>query len=155
MTSEEENAIDAARDIAWKHFDLHAKQRIEVFKSYITLIAVIFAGYGIAFQAKIYVLGITIAFFSVLISILFWFLDQRTRKLIKLSEGYLKVEETRLAEVLHTKSITLFAESDRLSEASGQKTRKISYTRIFADFFLINIILALMLMATFIKLAVS
>jgi hypothetical protein len=58
MSDEPQKARDVARETAWKHFDLHAKQRIEVFKSYLTLSAVIFAGYGVAFQMKLYGVGI-------------------------------------------------------------------------------------------------
>jgi len=151
-----DKARDAARDIAWKHFDLHAKQRIEVFKSYVTLITVIFAGYGIAFQTKTHWLGVVVAVFSILISLLFWFLDRRTRELIKLSERYLKDEETRLAEILRSESIMLFTESDRLSDSSAKKGRRVSYSSIFTKFFWINIVLAALFIAVFLfNLAVS
>ena len=100
MGEEELKARDTARELAWRHFDLHAKQRIEVFKSYLTLLAVIFAGYGVAAQTKLNRVGFAIAIFSILISVFFWFLDRRTRDLVKLSEGYLKGEEERLSKVL-------------------------------------------------------
>jgi hypothetical protein len=112
-TGNEEVARTAARELAWRHFDLHAKQRIEVFKSYLTLVAVIFAGYGVTIQSRLNQVGLAIAFFSILISILFWFLDHRTRDLVKLSEEYLKGEEKRLANVLGDERIVRWS---RLSE---------------------------------------
>lgn len=150
MGDEEQKARDVARETAWKHFDLHAKQRIEVFKSYLTLSAVIFAGYGVAFQMKLYGVGIALALFSILIALLFWLLDQRTRDLIKLSEKYLKGEETRLADTLHDESINLFSESDRLSDVRKIMGTKISYGRIFSTFFIINIALAVFLVCVFV-----
>jgi hypothetical protein len=132
-------AQDAARDYAWKHFDVHAKQRIEVFKCYLTLVTITFAGYGIAFQNQYYGLGIGLAFFSIVIAILFYHLDCRTRDLVKISEQYLLEEERRLSQVLASEKIRLMAESDRLSELSSKFGRKKSYTRIFKEFFVINV----------------
>jgi hypothetical protein len=37
MSDDEQKARDCTREIAWRRFDLHAKQRIDVFKSYLTL----------------------------------------------------------------------------------------------------------------------
>lgn len=144
-----EKALDAARDLAWKHFELHAKQRIEVFKSYLTLTALVFAGYGVSIQAKVFGLGIFLCAFWILISTLFLLLDRRTRDLIKLSEDYLKDEELRLAGITKNSKIALFAESDRLSQLSTARGRTISYSRIFSEFFWLNIILALMLLVYF------
>jgi hypothetical protein len=142
-----DNALDAARDFAWKHFDLHAKQRIEVFKAYLTLTALVFAGYGVLIQAKIFGLGVFLSLFWICISIFFLHLDRRTRDLIKLSEDYFKDEELRLARIINNQKIALFAESDRLTQASTMRGRTISYGRIFLEFFWSNIILALMLLA--------
>jgi len=91
-----------------------------------------------------------LALFSILIALLFWLLDQRTRDLIKLSEKYLKGEETRLADTLHDESINLFAESDRLSDVEKIMGLKISYGRVFSTFFFINIALAAFLVCVFI-----
>jgi hypothetical protein len=135
MTEEETAAREISRDLSWKHFDLHAKQRIEVFKSYLTLVALIFAGYGVALQAKLYSVGMAIACFAAVVSVLFWFLDKRTRALIKLSEGYLKGEEQRLAATLQDARIALFTASDRLSDQDKICDVKISYGRIFSTFF--------------------
>lgn len=142
MNEDERVARDVARELAWRHFDLHAKQRIEVFKSYLTLLAVIFAGYGVAAQAKLNCVGIAIAIFSFLISIFFWFLDRRTRDLVELSEEYLKGDEERLSKTLNDTRILLFAESDRLSKANKICGLKISYGYIFTAFFFSNIVLA-------------
>jgi hypothetical protein len=144
-------AQDAARELAWRHFDLHAKQRIEVFKSYLTLLAVIFAGYGVSAQAKLNLVGEAIAVFSVLISLFFWFLDRRTRDLIKLAENYLKGEEKRLSQVLNDTRIELFTESDRLSDARKICGLKISYGKVFSVFFFANIILAILAFLFFLR----
>ena len=144
-----DKALEAARDLAWKHFDLHAKQRIEVFKAYLTLTALVFAGYGVSLQTKSFGLGIILCIFWILISILFLLLDRRTRDLIKISEVYLKEEESRLAKILKTQTIALFAESDRLSSLSAKRGRRVSYGRIFLEFFWVNIILAVLLMGFF------
>lgn len=141
------SAREVARDFAWKHFDLHAKQRIEVFKSYLTLITLIFAGYGVAFQTKNYGLGILLALFSLIVSFFFRQLDERTKALIKLSETYLKDEESNLARELQNKHIAIFAESDRLSEVQGPG---ISYGTIFSWFFLANGVFAVIMASLFV-----
>jgi hypothetical protein len=122
---------------------------MEVLKSYLALLALIFAGYGISFQTKSYSVGIILSVFSIMISILFLLLDRRTRDLIKLAENYLKEEEARLAAILQSNTILIFTESDRLREISKNRGRIISYSRLLTEFFWLNIITALIILAVF------
>ena len=132
-----EETQKAAREFAWKHFDFHAKQRIEVFKSYLTLLAFIFAGYGVAVQTSNFSLGALLAFYSICLAILFWRWDRRSCDLIKTSETYLLKDEAQLAAVVGPE-VRLFAESDRLSDESAKTGRRLSYTQILRDFFIIG-----------------
>ena len=49
---EEELAMREARRFAWDYFDLTQRHRLEMFKSYVTFVGLIYAGFGAALQTK-------------------------------------------------------------------------------------------------------
>jgi lipoprotein signal peptidase len=67
-----DESIKEARDLAWNHFNLHAGHRMEMFRSYVTYIAVVYAGYGWSLQAKAYWIGALLGLFAIIISISFF-----------------------------------------------------------------------------------
>ena len=84
-------------EYAWNYFQMHATQRISVFNFFVVLAALMTSGlvttFGLNLQAHL--LGIAIGVLLMMISFVFWKLDQRTRFLIKNSENALKIiEET-------------------------------------------------------------
>jgi hypothetical protein len=147
-TSDEE-ARKAAREFAWKHFEFHAKQRIEIFKSYLTLLALIFAGYGVAFQTKNYALGVVLTLYSQGLTTLFGFWDARSRDLIKISEAYLKTDEEWLAKLVGPK-VMLFTESDRIIAEPNSDSAKRSYTRIIRYFFVAGTVVNIAILIWFV-----
>lgn len=76
---------------AWKYFEIHSNQRITLFNYFLFIMTGLGAGIGISLQAsvKFAYVGVFISFFVILVSFIFWKLDQRTSFLIKESEKVL------------------------------------------------------------------
>jgi hypothetical protein len=93
------SARRAAASYAWEYFRYHARQRQEVFRFYIIIVGALIAGdisSADVFQNHRYVFGLVL----LVLSILFKRLDQRSHRLIKLAEAYLKIEEQCLSTEL-------------------------------------------------------
>ncbi|WP_035967346.1 hypothetical protein [Bradyrhizobium sp. YR681] len=127
-------AADAARELAWRHFDFHAKQRVDMFKAYLTIVAILFASFGVAAQYRFYLLGGAFSLLSVILSIVFYLFDVRTRQLIKISEAYLLKEERRLATLIDDRDIQLFKKGDLITNIGHQGFR-LTYTNLFRVLF--------------------
>lgn len=90
-----EMAPDKVLEHLWRFFALHAQQRISVFNFFVVLSGVLATAIGGGIQAGrpmallVSVLGILL----VLVSFVFWKLDQRGSDLIKLSESALRAGE--------------------------------------------------------------
>lgn len=97
-----------AHDYAWRYFELHAGQRLTLFNFFTVLTGFATAGIATTMQgsARFSILGIALGALLVLLSFVFWKLDQRAAFLVKHSEA---IQE--LAEV------ELLPESARLIEA--------------------------------------
>ena len=50
---EEEKYYEEARKFTWDHFDLHSKHRLEMFKSHVTFVGLVYAGYGAGFRKAV------------------------------------------------------------------------------------------------------
>lgn len=83
---------DQAVEHAWKYFELHSNQRITLFNYFLFIMAGLGAAIGASLQAsnKFSYVGIFISIFIILVSIVFWKLDQRTSFLVKQSEQVFK-----------------------------------------------------------------
>lgn len=132
-----EARLKEARDFAWNHFDLHAKQRMEMFRSYVTFIAVVYAGYGVSLQARAIFLGIVLCLFAIIISVIFYLFDLRIRQLLKISERYLLDEELRLSKAISNRNIRVFHKSDLVTQFRG-RCMKLTYSELFRSFYLFN-----------------
>jgi hypothetical protein len=77
-------------EIAWKWFDLHAKQRQTNIQFGITLIGALFASIGYCMQAGLYSGSLIIALFGILCCFVFHGIDRRNSSLVKCSESVLK-----------------------------------------------------------------
>lgn len=86
---------EQAFEHAWKYFELHSSQRTTLFNYFLFIIAGLGAGIGATFQASndLLYIGTFLSIFVVLVSIVFWKLDQRTSFLVKQSESILKTLE--------------------------------------------------------------
>ena len=137
------DARSRAASYAWEYFKYHARQRQEVFRFYIVIVGALTAGYissTEAFPNYRYVFGLLL----LIISILFKRLDQRSHKLIKLAESYLKVEEQHLSDELD-----LNADSDKIkiltgSDLPANKGRFLAtFRQIYTAIFLIGVMIGL------------
>ena len=79
----------------WGYFELHANQRMSVFKFFIGLATFLTASLLAAAVQKHHVAGVLLGTLLTLVSLVFWRLDERTCFLIKRSERALEqLEET-------------------------------------------------------------
>ena len=83
------------REHAWKYFELHANQRIAVFNFFLVASGAIAAGLAATLQGsqRFSSLGIALGLLLVLVSFVFWKLDQRVSFLIKHAESALSETE--------------------------------------------------------------
>lgn len=86
-----------ASEHAWRYFELHAQQRINVFNFYIAITGLLSAGIGFSLQqdGKYIFLCSTMGFIMIFISFIFWKLDHRVSMLIKNSELALQSIESK------------------------------------------------------------
>lgn len=151
-TSQIDECVKEARDLAWNHFDLHAGHRMEMFRSYVTYIAVVYAGYGWSLQAKAFWIGALLGLFAIIISTSFFLFDLRIRQLLKISERYLLDDEKRLAKSLANPNIRIFRKSDLITHVAVRYFR-LTYTNLFRGIYLSNILVSLMFLAALLIIA--
>lgn len=124
---------------AWKYFILHSTQRMTLFNYFLFIMAALGAGIGAILQAsdKLEYTGIYLSFLVVIVSIIFWKLDQRTSFLIKRSENVLIDLEARSGN-----GIEIFRneENNMLDENSNRFlfNKIITYGKIFRFTFFIT-----------------
>lgn len=145
-TKLEQELLKEAHEFAWKHFDFHARQRIDDFKSYLTLVTIMFAGFGVALQIRIFELGVMLCVLSFLLALIFLALEERNKQLVKVSEGYLKRSEARLKKAIGVSEITLFAKSEAVHKFLGMR---LSYSKLFRAFFVINLLVSIVMLIIF------
>ena len=111
---------------AWDHFAYHAQQRQTVFNFFLLLIGGCVAAYsstmgdsGGEYNYFRSFLGVVLA----LASLVFWRLDQRNARLVKVSEDALKKLEARMANDINEQSI-------RLMENAGKKVSSFPFSKI-------------------------
>ncbi|MDH2518611.1 MULTISPECIES: hypothetical protein [Acinetobacter calcoaceticus/baumannii complex] len=83
---------EQAVEHAWKYFELHSNQRITMFNYFLFIIAGLGTSIGVILQTSknLSYVGIFLSILSIIVSIIFWKLDQRTSFLIKQSEAVFK-----------------------------------------------------------------
>jgi hypothetical protein len=87
----------AGLEHAWRYFELHASQRMSVFNYFLVLSGVVAAGLAATLQGsqQLSILGAVLGLLLVLVSFVFWKLDQRVSFLMKHAESALtEVEKT-------------------------------------------------------------
>ncbi len=129
---------DQAVEHAWKYFELHSNQRITLFNYFLLIMAGLGTAVGVILQAsnKFSYVGVFASIFIIIVSVIFWKLDQRTSFLIKQSEQVFKKLE-RNSSI----DIGIFCNEDaNLERANKDKifTNKIvTYGFLFRSTFLI------------------
>ena len=133
---DENRARDEARKYAWDWFAYHAKQRLDVFRFYLIVVALIFAGALRLLETGLYFLSITLSMFLIFCTFLFYRLDRRNSTLVKLGEKYLKEEEKLLSEEINSKHIMI------LKQAENKKGCFSSFSQIFRYMFIAVVVIA-------------
>jgi hypothetical protein len=87
--------IKDARNYAWEHFKLHAAQRFTTFNFFIVLAVLMTTGLATALSKDFQYpeLALYMGLLLVVISFVFWKLDQRARQLLEVSKDALKEME--------------------------------------------------------------
>jgi len=142
---------------AYSLFDLHAKQRMDGFRSYLVASAVVFAAFAAMWREEAYSACAMVAFVYLVINLGFYTLDLRVLQLIKIAESTLIVIQAKLrasanwSEVDKSK-IEFFRESDAenyLIDRAFLKFGRITYRDVFYRIF------GVMSVLSFIGLAIS
>lgn len=102
------------QEYAWGYFELHANQRMSVFKFFVTLATFMVAGLSAAFVQGFPGVGAVFGILLVVTSFVFCKLDERTRFLIKNSEGALRLLERQLFDI---ECLRLFEQGEQKTEA--------------------------------------
>lgn len=86
------------RKYAWDYFSIHSSQRISTFNFYITLALATSTATATALQPSINlpIISLVLSVVLILISFVFYKLDQRNKMLIKCAEKALKESESRI-----------------------------------------------------------
>src|SRR5690348_12340886 len=130
--------LKAARALAWKHFQLHATHRIDMFKAYVAFVAIIYAGYGASLQSKYYLVGVSLAVLLIILSAIFYRFDLRIRRLLKIAEGYLIDAERQMGDILRNRNIRLFRKSDLITRVGSPRFR-LTYSSLFRGVYFMNV----------------
>jgi hypothetical protein len=125
---------------AWDHFAYHAQQRQTVFNFFLLLVGGCVAAYsstmgesGGDYNYFRSFLGVVLA----LASLVFWRLDQRNARLVKISENALKNLEAQMAKEINEPSIRLIANAEK--RVSGFPFSKIeSFGQIYGLIFAVG-----------------
>jgi len=135
---------------AWDHFAYHAGQRQTVFNYFVLLIGGCVAGYsatmgqsGAEYTYFRIFLGVVLA----LASLVFWRLDQRNARLVKVSEEALKDLEAQIAKEINVPSVRLMTNTEKnVSRFPFSKIESFSqiYGLIFAVSGLVGLAMAIL-----------
>lgn len=135
---------------AWGYFTLHASQRMTVFNFYIILSALTTTSYVASFDSRfdLRALRIVLATLLCLFAFVFWKLDERTKRLVKIGENALKHFE-EAASAADVMKVFTTEEAETTVKRSTQRRwnlrhRLLSYSDcfriIFASFFLAGVV---------------
>lgn len=100
MSSDAKNeniTLNDLRAYAWDYFKLHADQRMKLFHFFLVFATIISTGLASTFQPtiKTHFIGIVLGILLVVISFIFWKLDERNKYLTKHGETALKFIEQK------------------------------------------------------------
>lgn len=94
---------------SWCYFELHANQRISLFRNFVFILTVYITGIGFlivkfhdtsSWIEEISAIALSVVF--IFVTIIFWFLDTRNKNLIHIAEDSLKIFEDKIGS--HPKS---------------------------------------------------
>lgn len=90
-------SLNDLRQYAWDYFQLHARQRMALFKFFVVFATIMTTGLVSTFQPTFsaHLIGVILGLLLVCISILFWKFDERNKFLTKHGEQALKYLESQ------------------------------------------------------------
>jgi hypothetical protein len=147
--SEEKGEYDylkLSHDYAWNWFQYHAGQRMNVFRFYFVVLAVLGAGYLKALDSSTPIAALIFAGISIALSFLFYRADVRSQDLIKISERYLKRSERDLSARIGRSEILLASTAD---EKDTEIARQYRCTGLFSFKEIIRAVYGIFLAASF------
>ena len=128
------------RENAWRHFRIHADQRLKMFQFYITVSTALLGGGILLFRTSpndvaIGLLGFLASFFS----FVFWKLEARTRILVKNAEDAIKYldESVELPQVNDEPNPLKLFTRDDFRNARDSSLVRFSYHRCFVFVFVV------------------
>ncbi len=146
------------REQAWQYFVLHANQRMSIFNFYISISLALIAGLGVLISIKaVPVLFIILGFLLIILSLVFWGLDRRTKEFIDIAENrILKLEKennsiinliTSEHEISLKKCLIPWFRKNRndSNDSKSEGLRIISYTFLFGSIYLVFMVLGIAL----------
>ena len=113
----ERDLMNLKFEYAWRHFSLHARQRVQMFNFFLLGSSFLASGYGLLVREQLYVPAFVLALVGILVGIASIILDVRNARLVDLGEAALmSVEQEYL-----------------IGEATGkaQKTAIMSYEECY------------------------
>jgi hypothetical protein len=142
--NDEDKQYEKQRNYLWSYFQLHSSQRLTTVNFFILISTVIITGYWFGID-KFPFLGIIIGIVLILISFVFWKLDQRNRFIIKNVESALRYLESKnkLQDNSNTPHmLNIFSYEEKLtSELKSNSVlfwnRHFTYTACFNTIFVI------------------
>jgi hypothetical protein len=100
------------KDVAIEQLKIHADQRMKLMNFYIIIVGFCIGGYFTNFGKNNYPPQIAISLFLLFMTYCFWKIDDRTRQLVKISEGSLKIVTEYLKKELKEDAVEIVGISD-------------------------------------------
>ena len=127
-------------ELAWKHFNYHADQRLKAFNFFVVVITFILAGAFAALAGKMQrEVGLIAGIALVFLPWIFYGLDQRNRQLIKLAEKALADFEHKFPSASRDPqtSIGLFSIADQFLRTNKPRL-VLTYNQSFRAFYILS-----------------
>jgi amino acid permease len=120
-----------ALEHAWNHFSYHANQRLVTFRFYLIFVAIFISAYVKLMSDSATVIASVIGALGMIFTYVFYRLDFRNKKLIKLSESVIKEEEKLMASNINYENTTdgfskmqIFERSEVIKDSSYTSRHK-------------------------------
>jgi len=88
--------------IGWKWFEYHSKQRLEIFKFFVTIYGALIGFSAGSLRPGFSFISLVLSLFSTLLCLAFWQLDVRSRQLIEIGEN---IMSRRWSDVGHAEDL--------------------------------------------------
>ena len=115
-----------AYDMAWRWFELHARQRMDLFRFYATVYVALLAGLGALWRFEFHIGVLVLSVVGIIFCSIFQGLDRRTSALIKLGEQVMLIEQMRLKDGVGYENIELCRAADHRPQTGISYSRSVT-----------------------------